>query len=43
MIEHWGAWRDAQQFDDAHKQLVDDVYGEYMRTIDNLLDVMLPF
>lgn len=43
MIEAWGAWRDAQALDDEARQLVDEVYNEYIRTLDDLLDVMLPF
>lgn len=43
MVEYWGAWRDAQGFDDERKQLVDECYGEYIRTLDTLIDTMLPF
>lgn len=42
-IHNWGIWRDSQGFDDAAKQLVDDVWNEYIRTLDNLMETVLPF
>lgn len=41
--EAWGRWRDAQGLDDVGKMLVDQVFNEYICTLDKLIDTLLPF
>lgn len=43
IVEDWSLWRDAQIADDEHKRLVDECYNEYIRTLDELIDAVLPF
>lgn len=43
VIENWGKWRDQQGSDDAAKALVDEVYYQYICTLDNLLNTLIPF
>lgn len=43
LIDWWGLWRDAQIDADIDKALVDEVFGEYMRTLDKLRETLIPF
>lgn len=43
VIDAWAEWRNAQALDDESKSLVDEVYNEYIRTLDKLKETMLPF
>lgn len=42
-IEDWSYWRDANYESEEHKQWVDDVFDEYIRTLDSLLEGLVPF
>jgi len=43
VITSWELWRDAQFASDAHKHLVDEAFNEYIRTLDKLLETLVPY
>jgi len=42
-ISSWEKWRDAQYVDDAYKAIVDDSFSEYIRTLDKIIESLVPF
>lgn len=41
--DQWARWRNAQGLNDADKELVDNAFDEYIRTLDRIYDKLVVF